>query len=164
MWQSFSQVSGKIPAGKLLDLEAMLSGAPDAFIAVMRQWMNVKKSANPVSNLPKVWETFPTVRSVLEVLAVNSTAVCGWGLCRDSCYASSKYTVQINFYNFFMLSPLLLLCWWVGLGIAKWARERGGWGGEWGGGGRERVSECACLHTCVWVYLCVWHFFNLNHA
>ncbi|XP_076462579.1 tetratricopeptide repeat protein 13-like [Babylonia areolata] len=70
------QVSGKIPAGKLLDMEAMLSGAPDAFVAVMRQWMNVKKSSTPVSSLPKVWEVFPTVRSVLEVLVVNTTAVC----------------------------------------------------------------------------------------
>jgi len=69
-------VSGKIPTGKLLDMEAMLSGAPDAFIAIMRQWMNVKKATIPVSSLPKVWETFPTVRSVLEALALNTTAIC----------------------------------------------------------------------------------------
>ncbi|KAL8615995.1 hypothetical protein ACOMHN_014957 [Nucella lapillus] len=70
------QVSGKIPTGKLLDMEAMLSGAPDAFVAVMRQWMNVKKSTTPLSSLPKVWEAFPTVRNILEVLAANTTAVC----------------------------------------------------------------------------------------
>ena len=28
---------------QLVDLEAMLSGAPDAFILVVKQWMNVKK-------------------------------------------------------------------------------------------------------------------------
>ena len=71
------QVSGKIPAGKLPDMEAMLSGAPDAFITIMRQWMNVKKATTPLSSLPKVWETFPTVRSVLEALALNTTAICG---------------------------------------------------------------------------------------
>jgi hypothetical protein len=58
-------------------MEAMLSGAPDAFITIMRSWMNVKKASVPLSNLPKVTDTFPTVRSVLEILAVNITAVCG---------------------------------------------------------------------------------------
>ncbi|XP_041352986.1 tetratricopeptide repeat protein 13-like isoform X2 [Gigantopelta aegis] len=69
------QVTGKIPTGKLLELEAMLSGAPDAFIIVTKQWMNVKRSSQSVSSLPKVNEVFPTVRSVIEVLNVN-TASC----------------------------------------------------------------------------------------
>ncbi|KAK7508270.1 hypothetical protein BaRGS_00000509 [Batillaria attramentaria] len=71
------QVSGKLPTGKLLDMEAMLSGAPDAFIMVSRQWMNVKKSTTPLSSMPKVWDRLPTVRSLLEVLALNTTTVCG---------------------------------------------------------------------------------------
>lgn len=71
------QVSGKLPTGKLLDMEAMLSGAPDAFMMVSRQWMNVKKATTPLSSLPKVWERLPTVRSLQEVLMLNTTAVCG---------------------------------------------------------------------------------------
>lgn len=66
------QVTGKIPNGKLLEMEALLSGAPDAFILVTKQWMNIKRLNVPTSTLPKVWETFPTVRSVLEVLSVNT--------------------------------------------------------------------------------------------
>ncbi|XP_052272752.1 tetratricopeptide repeat protein 13-like isoform X2 [Dreissena polymorpha] len=39
------QVTGKIPTSKLLEMEAMLSGAPDAFILVTKQWMNIKRYA-----------------------------------------------------------------------------------------------------------------------
>ncbi|XP_045174282.2 tetratricopeptide repeat protein 13-like isoform X2 [Mercenaria mercenaria] len=66
------QVTGKLPTSKLLEMEAMLSGAPDAFILVTKQWMNIKRLASPMSGHPTVWETFPTVRSVLEVLNVNT--------------------------------------------------------------------------------------------
>ncbi|XP_013386989.1 tetratricopeptide repeat protein 13 [Lingula anatina] len=66
------EVTGKIPQGKLLDLEAMLSGGPDAFILVAKQWMNVKKTTVPVSQLPQVTATFPTVRSVIEALKVGA--------------------------------------------------------------------------------------------
>ncbi|XP_060584101.1 tetratricopeptide repeat protein 13-like isoform X2 [Ruditapes philippinarum] len=66
------QVTGKLPTSKLLEMEAMLSGAPDAFILVTKQWMNIKRLATPMSGYPTVWETFPTVRSVLEVLNVNT--------------------------------------------------------------------------------------------
>ncbi|KAL3874145.1 hypothetical protein ACJMK2_037196 [Sinanodonta woodiana] len=66
------QVTGRIPAGKLLEMEAMLSGAPDAFIMVTKQWMNIKRMNTPMVTLPYVWEAFPTVRSVLEVLNVNT--------------------------------------------------------------------------------------------
>ncbi|XP_063430079.1 tetratricopeptide repeat protein 13-like [Mytilus trossulus] len=66
------QVTGKVPNGKLLEMEAMLSGAPDAFILVTKQWMQTKKLAVPVSQLPSVTEVFPTVRSIIEVLNVNT--------------------------------------------------------------------------------------------
>lgn len=66
------QVTGKLPTGKLLEMEAMLSGAPDAFLLVTKQWMAIKRLNSPMSGLPKVWETFPSVRSVLEVLNVNT--------------------------------------------------------------------------------------------
>ena len=38
------EVTGKIPPGKLLEMEALLSGAPDAFVVVTQQWLNVNKS------------------------------------------------------------------------------------------------------------------------
>ncbi|KAL4237726.1 Tetratricopeptide repeat protein 13 [Mactra antiquata] len=66
------QVTGKLPTSKLLEMEAMLSGAPDAFILVTKQWMNIKRLPSPMSGHPIVWETFPTIRSVLEVLNVNT--------------------------------------------------------------------------------------------
>ena len=66
------QVTGKIPNGKLLEMEAMLAGAPDAFILVTKQWMQTKKLAVPVSQIPSVTETFPTVRSIIEILNVNT--------------------------------------------------------------------------------------------
>ncbi|ESO90066.1 hypothetical protein LOTGIDRAFT_218109 [Lottia gigantea] len=68
------QVTGKIPSGKLLDLEAMLAGAPDAFILVTKQWMNIKKNSTSTLSYPRVSEVFPTVRSILEVLTVHTTA------------------------------------------------------------------------------------------
>ncbi|XP_005108844.2 tetratricopeptide repeat protein 13 [Aplysia californica] len=67
------QITGRIPHGRLLDMEAMLAGAPEAFVMVARNWMAVKKCSVPVSSLPRVWEVLPTVRSVLEVLAANTT-------------------------------------------------------------------------------------------
>ncbi|GFO17046.1 tetratricopeptide repeat protein 13-like [Plakobranchus ocellatus] len=67
------QITGRIPNGRLLDLEAMLAGAPDAFVLVAKRWMAIKKTTVPVSTLPRVWEVLPTVRSVLEVLSINST-------------------------------------------------------------------------------------------
>lgn len=66
------QVTGRIPTGKLLEMEAMLSGAPDAFILVSKQWMLIKRLNIPTSLMPKVWEAFPTTRSVIEVLNVNT--------------------------------------------------------------------------------------------
>ncbi|XP_064622955.1 tetratricopeptide repeat protein 13-like isoform X2 [Lineus longissimus] len=62
------EVTGKIPQGKLVDVEAMLSGAPDAFILVAKQWMNIKRLSTSLSMLPSVEEVFPTVRSIIEVL------------------------------------------------------------------------------------------------
>ncbi|KAK2162677.1 hypothetical protein NP493_1506g00003 [Ridgeia piscesae] len=75
------EVQGKIPTGKLLDIEAMLSGAPDAFIMVLKQWINVKSSSTPpgvtshCQAMIKVKDAFPTVRSVLELLSLNSQSI-----------------------------------------------------------------------------------------
>ncbi|XP_021378054.1 tetratricopeptide repeat protein 13-like [Mizuhopecten yessoensis] len=66
------QVTGKMPNGKLLEMEAMLSGAPDVFILMSKQWMNIKRLNIPTSLLPKVYEAFPTTRSLIEVLNVNT--------------------------------------------------------------------------------------------
>ncbi|KAK6997583.1 tetratricopeptide repeat protein 13-like isoform X1 [Biomphalaria glabrata] len=67
------QITGRIPNGRLLDMEAIFAGAPDAFVMVAKNWMQIKKISVPVSSLPKVSELLPTVRSVLEVLSFNST-------------------------------------------------------------------------------------------
>ncbi|XP_059156280.1 tetratricopeptide repeat protein 13-like isoform X2 [Physella acuta] len=67
------QVTGRIPNGRLLDMEAILAGAPDAFVMVAKNWMAIKKTTVPVSTLPKVKDLLPTVRSVLEILTVNTT-------------------------------------------------------------------------------------------
>ncbi|XP_060081664.1 tetratricopeptide repeat protein 13-like [Ylistrum balloti] len=68
------QVTGKMPNGKLVEMEAMLSGAPDVFILMSKQWMNIKRLNIPTSLLPKVYEAFPTTRNVIEVLNVNTDA------------------------------------------------------------------------------------------
>ncbi|CAL1539081.1 unnamed protein product [Lymnaea stagnalis] len=67
------QITGRIPNGRLLEMEAILAGAPDAFVMVAKHWMAIKKVTAPVSGLSKVSEVLPTVRSVLEVLSVNTT-------------------------------------------------------------------------------------------
>lgn len=65
-------VFGKIPSGKLLEMEAILSGAPDAFILVTKNWMNVRGADVPITIHPKIWDVLPTVRNVVEVLNVNT--------------------------------------------------------------------------------------------
>ncbi|KAH9495068.1 Tetratricopeptide repeat protein 13 [Bulinus truncatus] len=67
------QITGRIPNGRLLDMEAILAGAPDAFVMVAKNWMQIRKINVPVTSLPKVSEVLPTVRSVLELLSINST-------------------------------------------------------------------------------------------
>nr|XP_006819295.1 PREDICTED: tetratricopeptide repeat protein 13-like [Saccoglossus kowalevskii] len=62
------EVSGKIAKGKLVDLEAMLTGNPDAFIAMVKSWMNLQRSTINLSSLPKMHDTFPTLRTMLEAL------------------------------------------------------------------------------------------------
>ncbi|XP_062603404.1 tetratricopeptide repeat protein 13-like [Saccostrea cucullata] len=65
-------VFGKIPSGKLLEMEAILSGAPDAFILVTKNWMNVKGAEVPITIHPKIWDVLPNVRNIVEVLNVNT--------------------------------------------------------------------------------------------
>ncbi|CAH1791371.1 unnamed protein product, partial [Owenia fusiformis] len=70
------EITGKLPQGKLLDLEAMLSSSPNTFITVVKQWFNIKRLNSPVSTLPKVADSFPTVRSVIEVLNLSHSLSC----------------------------------------------------------------------------------------
>ena len=37
------EVTGRVPPGKMMEMEALLAGAPDAFVVVTQQWLDVKK-------------------------------------------------------------------------------------------------------------------------
>ena len=37
------EVTGKVPMNKMLEMEALLSGAPDAFVVVTQQWLDIQK-------------------------------------------------------------------------------------------------------------------------
>ncbi|KAJ8045044.1 Tetratricopeptide repeat protein 13 [Holothuria leucospilota] len=62
------EVTSSIPKGRIVEMEAMLATTPSAFTTVVKQWMNLQKSHSSISNLPLVAETFPSLRSMLEVL------------------------------------------------------------------------------------------------
>jgi len=63
------EVTGPIPIGKQPDLEALLSGNPEAFIKVVVPWMGLHRiPIQQIVSLPNVREIFPTSRSVLEAL------------------------------------------------------------------------------------------------
>uniref|UniRef100_A0A8C7QHX0 Tetratricopeptide repeat domain 13 n=1 Tax=Oncorhynchus mykiss TaxID=8022 RepID=A0A8C7QHX0_ONCMY len=59
---SGKEVIGRIPKGKLVDFEAMTTHSPDSFIAR--------------HSLPSVAGTFPTTRTMIEVLNTDSTSHC----------------------------------------------------------------------------------------
>ncbi|XP_014666241.1 PREDICTED: tetratricopeptide repeat protein 13-like [Priapulus caudatus] len=65
------EVTSRIPPGKLMQFEAMLSGGQDSFIMVTKLWMKIKKSQS-LSSLPLVREHLPTTRKVLEILNVGA--------------------------------------------------------------------------------------------
>uniref|UniRef100_A0A8C8I1R8 Tetratricopeptide repeat domain 13 n=1 Tax=Oncorhynchus tshawytscha TaxID=74940 RepID=A0A8C8I1R8_ONCTS len=61
---SGKEVIGRIPKGKLVDFEAMTTHSPDSFIA------------RHIHFLPSVAGTFPTTRTMIEVLNTDSTSHC----------------------------------------------------------------------------------------
>eukprot|EP00795_Rhopilema_esculentum_P013228 gene13228-4048_t len=63
------EVTGPIPIGKQPDIEALLSGSPDAFIKGITPWLGLHRiPIQQIQSLPSVRDTFPTSRAVLEAL------------------------------------------------------------------------------------------------
>ncbi|CAH2249423.1 tetratricopeptide repeat 13 isoform X2 [Pelobates cultripes] len=73
---SGKEVTGKIPKGKLVDFEAMTAPGAEAFTKSAKSWMNFKSLPSSYKNLPSVSETFPTLRTMIEVLNTDSTPHC----------------------------------------------------------------------------------------
>ncbi|XP_023604585.1 tetratricopeptide repeat protein 13-like, partial [Myotis lucifugus] len=73
---SGKEVAGKIPKGKLVDFEAMTAPGSEAFSKVAKSWMNLKSISPAYKALPSVSETFPTLRSMIEVLNADSSPRC----------------------------------------------------------------------------------------
>ncbi|ELU04273.1 hypothetical protein CAPTEDRAFT_171600 [Capitella teleta] len=64
------EVTGRLPPGKLLELEALLAGKPESFILVTKLWMKIQKQGEKsnLADLPFVSEALPTIRNLIEVL------------------------------------------------------------------------------------------------
>uniref|UniRef100_A0A8C0NGE8 Tetratricopeptide repeat domain 13 n=1 Tax=Canis lupus familiaris TaxID=9615 RepID=A0A8C0NGE8_CANLF len=73
---SGKEVAGKIPKGKLVDFEAMTAPGSEAFSKIAKSWMNLKSISPSYKMLPSVSETFPTLRSMIEVLNTDSSPRC----------------------------------------------------------------------------------------
>ncbi|XP_051781524.1 tetratricopeptide repeat protein 13 isoform X1 [Erpetoichthys calabaricus] len=73
---SGKEVIGRIPKGKLVDFEAMLTSNPEAFSKVTKSWMHLKSLPTWYQSLPSVAETFPTIRTMIEVLNTEATSHC----------------------------------------------------------------------------------------
>ncbi|XP_067844716.1 tetratricopeptide repeat protein 13 isoform X3 [Heptranchias perlo] len=73
---SGKEVTGRIPKGKLVDFEAMTTPSPEAFSKIGKNWMNLKSLPAMYSSLPSVLETFPTKRTMIEVLNTDSSSHC----------------------------------------------------------------------------------------
>ncbi|XP_063299169.1 tetratricopeptide repeat protein 13 isoform X2 [Pelobates fuscus] len=73
---SGKEVTGKIPKGKLVDFEAMTAPGAEAFTKSAKSWMNFKSLPSSYKNLPSVSETFPTLRTMIEVLNTDSSPHC----------------------------------------------------------------------------------------
>ncbi|XP_037676786.1 tetratricopeptide repeat protein 13 isoform X2 [Choloepus didactylus] len=73
---SGKEVAGKIPKGKLVDFEAMTAPGSEAFSKIAKSWMNLKSISPSYKILPSVSETFPTLRSMIEVLNTDSSLRC----------------------------------------------------------------------------------------
>ncbi|KAG8444199.1 hypothetical protein GDO86_009401 [Hymenochirus boettgeri] len=70
------EISGKIPKGKLVDFEAMTAPNSEAFSKTAKSWMNLRSLPSSYKNLPSVSETFPTLRTMIEVLNTDSSLHC----------------------------------------------------------------------------------------
>ncbi|XP_058022977.1 tetratricopeptide repeat protein 13 isoform X4 [Ahaetulla prasina] len=70
---SGQEVSGKIPKGKLVDFEAMIASSSEAFSKVAKSWLNLKSISPSYKSLPLVSESFPTLRTMMEVLSADSS-------------------------------------------------------------------------------------------
>uniref|UniRef100_A0A670Z852 Tetratricopeptide repeat domain 13 n=1 Tax=Pseudonaja textilis TaxID=8673 RepID=A0A670Z852_PSETE len=70
---SGQEVSGKIPKGKLVDFEAMIASSSEAFNKVAKGWLNLKGISPSYKSLPLVSESFPTLRTMMEVLSADSS-------------------------------------------------------------------------------------------
>uniref|UniRef100_A0A8D2QB04 Tetratricopeptide repeat domain 13 n=1 Tax=Zonotrichia albicollis TaxID=44394 RepID=A0A8D2QB04_ZONAL len=57
----------------LVDFEAMTAPGSEAFTKIARSWMNLKSISPSYKSLPSVSETFPTLRTMIEVLNTDSS-------------------------------------------------------------------------------------------
>lgn len=73
---SGKEVVGRIPPGKLVDFEAMTTPSPDRFSKTAKSWMNLKSLPGWYQSLPSVAETFPTTRTMIEVLNTDTSSHC----------------------------------------------------------------------------------------
>uniref|UniRef100_A0A669DGI1 Tetratricopeptide repeat domain 13 n=1 Tax=Oreochromis niloticus TaxID=8128 RepID=A0A669DGI1_ORENI len=88
---SGKEVIGRIPKGKslalhqpplmtylitLVDFEAMTTPSPDSFSKTAKSWMNLKSLPSWYQSLPSVAESFPTTRTMIEVLNTDSSSHC----------------------------------------------------------------------------------------
>uniref|UniRef100_A0A8C9Y776 Tetratricopeptide repeat domain 13 n=1 Tax=Sander lucioperca TaxID=283035 RepID=A0A8C9Y776_SANLU len=92
---SGKEVIGRIPKGKvdisdlsdmhrhlllgpaaLVDFESMTTPSPDSFSKTAKHWMNLKSLPSWYQSLPSVAETFPSTRTMIEVLNTDSSSHC----------------------------------------------------------------------------------------
>ncbi|KAM9779083.1 tetratricopeptide repeat protein 13 isoform X2 [Syngnathus typhle] len=73
---SGNEVSGRIPKGKLVDFEAMTTPSPETFSKTAKSWMHFKSLPSWYQSLPSVAETFPSIRTMIEVLNADSSSQC----------------------------------------------------------------------------------------
>ncbi|XP_049613415.1 tetratricopeptide repeat protein 13 isoform X2 [Syngnathus scovelli] len=73
---SGNEVSGRIPKGKLVDFEAMTTPSPESFSKTAKSWMHFKSLPSWYQSLPSVSETFPSIRTMIEVLNADSSSQC----------------------------------------------------------------------------------------
>uniref|UniRef100_A0A8C8S3K8 Tetratricopeptide repeat domain 13 n=1 Tax=Pelusios castaneus TaxID=367368 RepID=A0A8C8S3K8_9SAUR len=57
----------------LVDFEAMTAPGSEAFTKIARSWMNLQSISPSYRSLPSVSETFPTLRTMIEVLNTDSS-------------------------------------------------------------------------------------------
>uniref|UniRef100_A0AAX7UMC5 Tetratricopeptide repeat domain 13 n=1 Tax=Astatotilapia calliptera TaxID=8154 RepID=A0AAX7UMC5_ASTCA len=60
----------------LVDFEAMTTPSPDSFSKTAKSWMNLKSLPSWYQSLPSVSESFPTTRTMIEVLNTDSSSHC----------------------------------------------------------------------------------------